>query len=176
MSVSEAIRQSAGWPQATSNSQTFPRPGPRGRQGRPAARPSKPSQGRNGQPGTAGRSRPGRGGPSAAGVRARRGPEPAVIVVALVRTGSVRHREPLVLGGHERSRPAYKNRRSHSIHRYDLGRRSSMGPGSSPSSGTRYYPPADGPAMDGGPPISSCCCPHPRHSRNQPPSGLRRRW
>jgi hypothetical protein len=48
---------------------------------------------------------PGRGGPSA-GVRARREPEPAVIVVTLVRAGSVRHRKPLVLGGHERSRPA----------------------------------------------------------------------
>ena len=93
-------------------------------------------QGRNGQPGTAGRSRPGRGRPSAAGVRARRGPEPAVIVVALVRAGSVQHRKPLVIGGHERSRPANQNRRSHSIHRNDLRRQNSMGPGSSPSSGT----------------------------------------
>jgi hypothetical protein len=42
---------------------------------------------------------------SAAGVRDRTGPEPAVIVVALVRARSARHREPLVLSGHERSRP-----------------------------------------------------------------------
>jgi hypothetical protein len=63
-----------------------------------------------------------------------------VIVVTLVRAGSVRHRKPLVLGGHERSRPVYQNRRSHSIHRYDLGRRSSVAPGSSPSSGTHGRP------------------------------------
>jgi hypothetical protein len=99
----------------------------------PPSKPSKPSQGR-----TANRARqadpvPGRGGPSAAGVRARREPEPAVIAVTLVRAESVRHRKPLVLGGHERSRPANQNRRSHAIHRHDLGRRSSVAPGSNPS-------------------------------------------
>ena len=39
-----------------------------------------------------------------------------------VRAGSVRHREPLVVGGHERSRPVSKNPRSRIIHRYHLGR------------------------------------------------------
>jgi hypothetical protein len=102
LSVSEAIRQSAGWPRAASTQPDLPRPGPRGRQGRPAALPSRAetaNRARQADPVT------GRGGPSAAGVRARREPEPAVIVVALVRAGSVRHRKPLVLGGHQRSRP-----------------------------------------------------------------------
>ena len=50
-----------------------------------------------------------------------------------VRGGSAQHREPLVLGGHERSRPACENRRSYSIQSSDLGRRSRMGPGSNPT-------------------------------------------
>ena len=48
------------------------------------------------------------------------------------RAGSVRHREPLVLGGHDRSRPANESRRSHSIYRRDLGSGTSTGPGPSP--------------------------------------------
>jgi hypothetical protein len=42
---------------------------------------------------------------------------------ASVRAGSVRRREPLVLGGHQRSRSASKNRRSQGVRRHDLGRR-----------------------------------------------------
>jgi Transposase domain (DUF772) len=61
---------------------------------------------------------------------------PASSCVALVLAGSVRHRKPLVLGGHKRSRSASQNRRSYSIHRSDLGRPSSMGPSSNPTSGT----------------------------------------
>jgi hypothetical protein len=52
-----------------------------------------------------------------------------------VRAGSARHWEPLVLGGHERSRRAHKNRRSCCIHRYDLGRRNTTALGSNPTSG-----------------------------------------
>jgi hypothetical protein len=43
-------------------------------------------------------------------------------LVALVRAGSVRHQEPLVLGGHERSPSANQHRRSETVHRLDLGR------------------------------------------------------
>jgi hypothetical protein len=53
--------------------------------------------------------------------------------VTLVRDGSARHRNPLVLCGHERSRPASENGRSQAIHRYDHERRSSIGQGSNPS-------------------------------------------
>jgi hypothetical protein len=56
----------------------------------------------------------------------------------MVRTGSARHQEPLVLGGHERSCSANKNRRSQGIHRFDLGRHNSLGPGSSPPSDTPF--------------------------------------
>jgi hypothetical protein len=52
---------------------------------------------------------------------------------SLVRTGSARHREPLVLGGHERSASANEHRRSESIHRSNLGRRSSPALGSNPT-------------------------------------------
>jgi hypothetical protein len=51
----------------------------------------------------------------------------------LVRAGSAWHQEPLVLGGHARSRPASRNCRSQAVHRYDLHRRSSTGQGSKPS-------------------------------------------
>jgi hypothetical protein len=51
-----------------------------------------------------------------------------------VRAESARHWEPLVLGGHERSRRAHKNRRSRGIHRYDLGRRNRTALGSNPTS------------------------------------------
>jgi hypothetical protein len=111
LSVSEAMRQSAGWPRAASTQPDLPRPGPRGRQGRPAAHPPSPPRAETANrawqadPVAVAEDR------SAAGVRARREPEPAVIVVTLVRAGSVRHRKPLVLGGHERSRPANQNRR-----------------------------------------------------------------
>jgi hypothetical protein len=40
--------------------------------------------------------------------------------LALVRAGSVRYREPLVLDGHERSPSAHRNPKSHGIHRSDL--------------------------------------------------------
>jgi hypothetical protein len=95
---------------------------------------SKPSQGRN-QPTGHGRPIPSpvvehRAPQTSAH---RRGPEPAVMVVALVRAGSARHRKPLVHAGHQRSRPAYKNRRSHGLHRSGLGLPSSRGPGSNPS-------------------------------------------
>jgi hypothetical protein len=53
-------------------------------------------------------------------------------LVGLVRAGSARHWEPLVLGGHERSRWVCKNRTSYGIYRSDLARERSMGPGSSP--------------------------------------------
>jgi hypothetical protein len=39
---------------------------------------------------------------------------------SLVRAGSARHQEPLVLGGHERSLAANENRRSHAYRRSDL--------------------------------------------------------
>jgi hypothetical protein len=52
--------------------------------------------------------------------------------LGLGRAGSARHREPLVLDGHERARSAYEGRRSQHIHASDLGRESSSGPGSSP--------------------------------------------
>ena len=52
----------------------------------------------------------------------------------LVRVGSVRHGKPLVLGGHERSVSANKNRRSQAVQRHDLGQQSSPAPGSNPTS------------------------------------------
>jgi hypothetical protein len=66
-----------------------------------------------------------------------------------VRAGSARHREPLVLGGHQRSRPAYNNGRSLGIHRYDLGRRSSIGQGSNPSPNTAPGPESEAPGYPG---------------------------
>jgi hypothetical protein len=79
----------------------------------------------------AGRSIPGRAGPE----RCRR-PRPdgtgAGLRVALVRAGSVRHREPLVLGGHEQSRPVDENRRSAHLHVQVLGKHSTATAGSSP--------------------------------------------
>jgi hypothetical protein len=68
-------------------------------------------------------------------------------VVTLVRAGSARLREPLHLGGHQRSRRTRKNRRSCGIHRYDLGRRSSTGQGSNPS--PKELPQASGPCQRG---------------------------
>jgi hypothetical protein len=53
-------------------------------------------------------------------------------ISTLVRAGSARHQKPLVLGGHERSRSGSRDRRSQAVHRDDLGRRSSMAPGSTP--------------------------------------------
>jgi hypothetical protein len=61
--------------------------------------------------------------------RTRRDP-PAVM---LVRAGSARHREPLVLTGHERSASANLHRRSKAAHRHNLGRRSSPALGSNPT-------------------------------------------
>jgi hypothetical protein len=48
------------------------------------------------------------------GGHAQTGPRLAV-VVCLVRTGSASHREPLVVGGHQRSRSAAENRRSRAV-------------------------------------------------------------
>jgi hypothetical protein len=66
-----------------------------------------------------------------------------VIVAVLVRAGSARHREPLVLAGRQRSRPAYKNRRSHGMHRSGLGRPSTHEAGFEP-------PPEGGQLLSGG--------------------------
>jgi hypothetical protein len=66
-------------------------------------------------------------------------PGRAFKLVTLVRTGSVRHRKPLVLCGHERSRRASQNRRSQSAHRYDLGRRGGLASGSNPSVRSTAY-------------------------------------
>jgi hypothetical protein len=69
-------------PRAALNTAGPSSPGPRGRQGRPAARPSKPSRAAIGQPGLVGRSRSRSrsiGAPQASAHR--RGPGPAVIVV-----------------------------------------------------------------------------------------------
>jgi hypothetical protein len=55
-------------------------------------------------------------------------------LAVLVRAGSARHKEPLVLGGHERSLSANENRRSEAVHRHYLGRRSSPELGSNPTS------------------------------------------
>jgi hypothetical protein len=52
---------------------------------------------------------------------------PRRAAAALIRAGSVRHREPLVLDGHERSRSASQEHRSQAVHRYGLGRRSTRG-------------------------------------------------
>jgi hypothetical protein len=79
-------------------------------------------------------------------------------MASMVRAGSARHREPLVLGGHERSPSANQNRRSHGIHRHDLGRQSSMGPGSSPPSDT---PPEQPTRINRGLPTSSGCSGRP---------------
>jgi hypothetical protein len=63
----------------------------------------------------------------------------------LVRTGSAKHRKPLVLGGHDRSAAVNENRTSDGQWRSDLAQRISLGPGSSPSSGTRQSPHRPGP-------------------------------
>jgi hypothetical protein len=54
-------------------------------------------------------------------------------LVPLVRAGSAQHREPLVGHGHERSRPAYRNRRSRGVHAPNLGDRSGAMEGSNPT-------------------------------------------
>jgi hypothetical protein len=60
-------------------------------------------------------------------------------LVTLVRAGSARHREPLVLGGHERARPVCENHRPQGIHASDLGQRNKAGPGSNPTSSTHLH-------------------------------------
>jgi hypothetical protein len=55
-------------------------------------------------------------------------------VIVLVRAGSARLREPLVLDGHEQSWPVCQHRRSHDHLRYDLGQQTSLGTGSNPTS------------------------------------------
>jgi hypothetical protein len=64
----------------------------------------------------------------------RRLPGYAFQACDLVRAGSARLREPLVPGGHKRSRPVCHNRRSQGIQAKGLGRRNGAGPGSNPSS------------------------------------------
>jgi hypothetical protein len=54
-------------------------------------------------------------------------------ICGLVRAGSAQHRKPLILAGRQRSRPAYKNRMSHGLHRSGLGSSNKMGPGSNPT-------------------------------------------
>jgi ketosteroid isomerase-like protein len=66
-------------------------------------------------------------------------------LMAPVRAGSARHQEPLVPCGHERSPSVSRDRRSRAVHRYDLGRRSIMGPGSNLSAS----------ATNGGRPIAT---------------------
>jgi hypothetical protein len=58
-------------------------------------------------------------------------PEAPHVCGRLVRPGSVSHQSCRDQSGHERSGRAGRNRRSPAIHDHDLGRRSSMGPGSS---------------------------------------------
>jgi hypothetical protein len=106
---------------------------------RPAKSPSNPAAGRSSL--TTTRPVPDQ---SAGGVRTGR---ESAGICGLVRAGSARHRKPLVYAGRQRSRPAYKNRRSHGLHRSGLGLPSSMGPGSNPA---RPLPRADGPGYDGG--------------------------
>jgi hypothetical protein len=54
-------------------------------------------------------------------------------IVALVRAGSARQQEPLVLSGHERSHSANENPRSWVVHRSDLARRRKPTLGSNPT-------------------------------------------
>jgi hypothetical protein len=152
MSVSEAIRQSAGWPRATSTQPDLPPT----RTERPPRQTSGPAlQGRNGQPGTAGRSRhrsrrtecrrrPRTEGTGAGRDRGRPGPR---WVRAASETAGPRRASAVTT--------ANQNRRSHAIHRHDLGRRSSVAPGSSPSSGTHvpgHLPAPSRRATTSGPP------------------------
>jgi hypothetical protein len=102
---------------------------------------------------------PGRGGPSAEAVSHWTGPEPAEIMVPLVRTGSARQRNPLVPGGPQRSRPASRNRRPDTTHRYDLGRRRKLSLGSNPSP---KLPRACGPCQRGGSSPRTGLAPHAR--------------
>ena len=60
-------------------------------------------------------------------VVAHHGPHPATRPEPLGPRWSARHQEPLVLGGHERSRSASRDRKSQAIHPYDLRRQSSTG-------------------------------------------------
>jgi hypothetical protein len=53
-------------------------------------------------------------------------------LAVLVFVGSARHKEPLVLGGHERSTSGNQHRRSEAVHRLDLVWRSSPALGSNP--------------------------------------------
>jgi hypothetical protein len=122
---------SAGWPTSRPHTAGPSSPDLEAAKADQRPRPSKPSQSRNGQPETAGRSRP--------PVTEDRVPQahggnrkPAVIVVALVRAGSAQHQKPLVLGGHERSRPACENPRSQHIHSQDQERRGIEGAGFEP--------------------------------------------
>jgi hypothetical protein len=66
-------------------------------------------------------------------VESHHGPHPARDQSRSVRAGSARHREPLVINGHQRSRPAYRNRRSQGTPAPNLGERNSETAGSSPS-------------------------------------------
>src|SRR5215216_8136950 len=70
--------------------------------------------------------------------------------VVLVRAGSAQHREAAVLGGHERSRGAGRNRRSPHPHVEDLDRWSTAEEGSNPSA--RFCPAPRDVAHIAGPP------------------------
>jgi hypothetical protein len=71
----------------------------------------------------------------ALGVRDQRNLSQRWLGPRMVRAGSARHLDPLVLGGHERSRPVNKDHRSHGVHRSDLDRRISPALSSNPTSG-----------------------------------------
>jgi hypothetical protein len=62
-----------------------------------------------------------------------------------VRAGSAPHQEPLVPGGHERSRPVCLNPRSQAIHADDLGTWNGKTAGSNPTSSTRPFRRSSGP-------------------------------
>jgi hypothetical protein len=134
LSVSEALRQSARMHEPPSTQPEPPQPDPKATTADQAAC-LQALQPRNRPTGTADRSRPRSRSTERRRHPRTEGPEPAEIVVALVRAGSARHRTPLVLAGHQWARPAHKNRRSHGLRRSRLGRPSSSGPGSSPHPG-----------------------------------------
>jgi hypothetical protein len=111
----------------------LPQPGPRGRQGRPAARLSKPSQGRNQRTGHGSRSRP-----RSWSTERRRRPRPKGTGAGrdCGRPGPRRVRTPSKTPGPRRPAAVttgVQNHRSHGLHRSGLGLPSSRGPGSNPS-------------------------------------------
>jgi hypothetical protein len=133
LSASAALRRSAGSPRAASTQPTFLNPHlEAAKADQPPALPS-PPRAAIGQPETADRSRPWSRRTEAPQAPAHGGTGAGHDRGRLVRAGSARQREPLVLAGRQRSRPADKNRSSHGLHRCGLGRPSRSGPGSNPS-------------------------------------------